>query len=84
MRAVALLALALTLTPFPAAANDLTREGVKKNLEASSWDFAGMYEGKTFSYASHKVPMARIFKASAAQNQWNPITPWMNVDEELK
>jgi len=67
-----------------AASGDLTREGVKKALEKSTWDFEGMYEGAAFSYASHKVPMARIFKASFAQKRWNAITPWLNVDEELK
>jgi len=66
------------------ASGDLTREGVKTALEKSTWDFAGMYEGKKFSYASHKVPMARIFKASFAQKQWNAVTPWMNADDELK
>ena len=63
---------------------DLTREGVKKALEKSTWDFEGMYEGASFSYASHKVPMARIFRASFAQKRWNAITPWLNVDKELK
>jgi branched-chain amino acid transport system substrate-binding protein len=67
-----------------AASGDLTREGVKKALEKSVWDFDGMYEGETFSYASHKVPMARIFKASFAQKRWNAISPWLNVDKELK
>ena len=67
-----------------AASGDLTREGVKKALEKSSWDFNGMYEGRKFSYASHKVPMARIYKASFTQKQWNVITPWLDADEELK
>ena len=67
-----------------AASGSLTREGIRKALDAATWDFLGKYEGKKFSYASHKVPMARIFKASFAQKQWNPITPWLNVDEELK
>jgi branched-chain amino acid transport system substrate-binding protein len=66
------------------AAGALTREGVRKALEGSTWDFNGMYEGKKFSYASHKVPMARIFKASLAEKQFKPISPWLNVDEELK
>jgi hypothetical protein len=43
-----------------------------------------MYEGRKFSYASHKVPMARIYKASFTQKQWNVITPWLDADEELK
>jgi branched-chain amino acid transport system substrate-binding protein len=67
-----------------AASGDLTREGIKKALEKSTWDFEGMYGGASFSYASHKVPMARIFKASVAQQRWNAITPWLNVDQELK
>ena len=66
------------------ASGDLTREGVKKALEKSTWDFAGMYEGRKFSYASHKVPMIRVFKASFSQRRWNAITPWLNVNEELK
>jgi branched-chain amino acid transport system substrate-binding protein len=66
------------------ASGDVSREGMKKALEKSTWDFDGMYEGRKFSYASHKVPMARIYKASFAQKQWNPITPWLNADEELK
>jgi branched-chain amino acid transport system substrate-binding protein len=66
------------------ASGDLTREGVKKALEKATWDFAGMYEGRKFSYASHKVPMIRIFKASYAQKRWNAISPWLNADEELK
>jgi branched-chain amino acid transport system substrate-binding protein len=66
------------------ASGDVSREGVKKALEKSTWDFDGMYEGRKFSYASHKVPMARMYKASFAQKQWNAITPWLNADEELK
>jgi branched-chain amino acid transport system substrate-binding protein len=66
------------------ASGDMSREGVKKALERSVWDFNGMYEGKKFSYMSHRVPMARIFKASFSQKRWNPISPWINADEELK
>jgi len=67
-----------------AAAGDLSREGVKKALENSVWDFNGMYDGRKFSYKSHKVPMARIYRASAAKKEWDPITPWLDADEELK
>lgn len=66
------------------AAGDISREGVKKALERSVWDFGGMYEGRRFSYASHRVPMARIFKASFPQKRWNPISTWINADEEVK
>ncbi len=67
-----------------AGTGDFSRAGVKKAMENSVWDFYGMYEGKKFSYQSHKNPMARIFKASAAKKEWDAITAWLNVDEELK
>ncbi|MBW1682264.1 MAG: ABC transporter substrate-binding protein, partial [Deltaproteobacteria bacterium] len=44
-------------------AGNLTREGVKKALDTMVWDFKGMFDGKTFSYKSHTVPMFQIFQA---------------------
>jgi len=44
-------------------AGELTRLGVKKALDNMVWDFNGMFGGKTFSYASHTIPMQRIFYA---------------------
>ncbi len=44
-------------------AGDLTREGVNKALNNMVWDFNGMFGGKEFSYASHTIPMLRIYLA---------------------
>jgi ABC-type branched-subunit amino acid transport system substrate-binding protein len=72
-------------------AGDLTREGVKKALDTMVWDFKGMFDGKTFSYKSHTIPMLRIFKANVKMVEVEgkpvptgavlPITEWINTDE---
>jgi len=72
-------------------AGDLTREGVKKALDTMVWDFKGMFDGKTFAYKSHTIPMLRIFKANVKMVQVEgkpvptgaalPITDWINTDE---
>lgn len=44
-------------------AGNLTREGVKNALDNMVWDFKGTFDGKTFSYKSHTIPMMRMFRA---------------------
>jgi hypothetical protein len=44
-------------------AGELTRLGVKKALDRMVWDFMGTFDGRTFSYKSHTIPMMRMFKA---------------------
>ncbi len=65
-------------------AGELTREGMKKALENLTWDFNGVFEGKSFSYKSHTIPMVRLYKAQAKENKWQPIGEWINVNEEFK
>ena len=65
---------------------DLSRAGVKKALDNLVWDFHGMYGGKTFSYASHFIPMVRLFQANvkvkpALTGSWTPISEWINTQE---
>jgi hypothetical protein len=74
---------------------EISREGVKKALDNMVWDFKGMFEGKTFSYKSHTVPMLRIFKAKVKMAKIQtaegektvptggvyPISDWINTDE---
>jgi branched-chain amino acid transport system substrate-binding protein len=72
-------------------AGDLTRAGVKKSLDTMVWDFKGMFEGKTFSYKSHTIPMLRMYKANVKMVEVEgkpvptgavvPITDWINTDE---
>ncbi|MBW2007159.1 MAG: ABC transporter substrate-binding protein, partial [Deltaproteobacteria bacterium] len=72
-------------------AGNLTREGVKKALDTMVWDFKGMFDGKTFSYKSHTVPMFQIFQAKVKMVKLGgkmvptggvyPITDWINTDE---
>jgi branched-chain amino acid transport system substrate-binding protein len=72
-------------------AGELTREGVKKALDRMVWDFNGMFDGKTFSYKSHTIPMMRMFKASVKMVKMGdkmvptggvtPVGPWVNTDE---
>ena len=69
----------------------LTREGVKKALDNLVWDFNGMFDGKTFSYKSHTVPMMRMFKAHVKMvtikgkkvptGKVVPIGDWLNTDD---
>lgn len=70
---------------------ELTREGVKKALDNMVWDFKGMFDGKTFSYKSHTIPMLQIFKAHVKMVKMGdkmvptgavvPISDWINTDE---
>ena len=70
---------------------ELTREGVKKALDNMVWDFEGMFDGQTFSYKSHTIPMLRIFKAHVKMVKMGdkmvptgavvPISDWINTDE---
>ncbi|MBW2061053.1 MAG: hypothetical protein JRI95_05740, partial [Deltaproteobacteria bacterium] len=72
-------------------AGELTRLGVKKALDNMVWDFKGLFEGKTFSYKSHTIPMLRMFKAHVKMVEVKgkkfptgkvvPITDWINTDE---
>ena len=70
---------------------ELTRLGVKKALDNMVWDFKGMFDGKTFSYKSHTIPMLRMFKAKVKMVKMGdkmvptggvyPIGDWINTDE---
>ena len=69
----------------------LTREGVRKALDGLVWDFNGMFDGKTFSYKSHTIPMMRMFKAHVKMVPYKgkkvptgrvvPIGEWLNTDD---
>ena len=68
----------------------LSREGVKKALDNLVWDFKGMFDGQTFSYKSHTVPMLRIMKAKVKMVKMgdkmvptgsvDPVSDWINTD----
>ena len=70
---------------------DLTREGVKKALDNMVWDFMGMFDGQTFSYKSHTIPMMRMYKAHVKMVNYKgkkvptgtltPLGGWINTDE---
>jgi hypothetical protein len=72
-------------------AGELTREGVKKALDNMVWDFKGMFDGKSFAYKSHTIPMVRIYKAQVKMVKDGgkpkptgtliPLTEWINLDE---
>lgn len=72
-------------------AGNLTREGVNQALNSLVWDFKGMFDGKTFSYKSHTIPMARLYKASVKMvtvkgktvptGKLAPLGGWINMDE---
>jgi len=72
-------------------AGDLTREGVKKALDNLVWDFKGMFDGKTFSYKSHTIPMMHMYRAEVKMVEKDgkkvptggvvPIGDWVNTDE---
>jgi len=70
---------------------ELTREGVKKALDNLVWDFKGMFDGRTFAYKSHTIPMLRMYKAQVKMVKMGdkmvptgavvPIGDWINTDE---
>ena len=72
-------------------AGDLTREGIKKAMDKMVWDFKGMFDGKTFSYKSHTIPMLRIYQAKVKMvkmgdkevptGMWVPLGGWINTEE---
>lgn len=72
-------------------AGALTRAGVKKALDTMVWDFHGLFDGKTFSYKSHTIPMVRIFKAESKmvevggkkvpKGSFQPLTDWIDTDQ---
>jgi hypothetical protein len=72
-------------------AGDLTREGVKRALDTMTWDFKGMFDGKSFAYKSHRVPMLRLFQYKIKIVKMKgkpiptgavvPISDWVNTDE---
>jgi len=72
-------------------AGDLSREGVKKALDNLVWDFHGMFDGKTFNYKSHTIPMMRMYKAHVKMVKMGdkmvptggltPVGDWINTDE---
>jgi hypothetical protein len=69
----------------------LTRAGVKKALDNLVWDFNGMFDGKTFSYKSHTIPMLHMYKAKVKMVDMEgkkvptggvyPLGEWVNTDE---
>jgi branched-chain amino acid transport system substrate-binding protein len=72
-------------------AGDVSREGVKKALDSLVWDFHGMFDGQTFSYKSHTIPMMRMYKAHVKMVKMgdkmvptgglDPVGAWVNTDE---
>jgi len=72
-------------------AGDLSREGIKKALDNMVWDYNGMFDGQTFSYKSHTIPMMRMFKAhvkmatvsgkSVPTGYLEPLGDWINTDK---
>jgi len=72
-------------------AGKLTRAGVKQVLDTMVWDFHGLFDGKTFSYQSHTIPMVRIFRAESRmvevggkrvpKGTLHPLTDWMDTDK---
>jgi len=72
-------------------AGELTREGVKKALDTMTWDFKGLFDGKSFSYKSHTIPMVRIFRAESKMVDQGgkqvpkgtlvPLSDWIATDE---
>ena len=72
-------------------AGDLSRSGINKALENMVWDFMGMYDGQTFSYSTHTVPMLRLYKAKVKMvemggkkvptGMWVPLGGWVNTDK---
>ena len=72
-------------------AGKLTRAGVKQVLDTMVWDFHGLFDGKTFSYQSHTIPMVRIFRAESKtvevggkrvpKGTLHPLTDWMDTDK---
>lgn len=72
-------------------AGELTRAGVKKALDNMVWDFHGLFDGKSFSYKSHTIPMVRIFRAESKsvevdgkrvpRGSLHPLTDWIETDK---
>ena len=72
-------------------AGDLTREGIKRAMDNMVWDFNGMFDGKTFAYKSHTIPMLRLYEAKVKMvdmggkkiptGMWVPISDWINTEE---
>ncbi|MCP4750137.1 MAG: ABC transporter substrate-binding protein [Proteobacteria bacterium] len=72
-------------------AGDLSREGIRNALENLVWDFKGTFDGKTFSYKSHTIPMMRMYKAHVKMVKYKgkkvpmggmtPLGDWINTDE---
>ncbi|NWF54812.1 MAG: ABC transporter substrate-binding protein [Syntrophaceae bacterium] len=76
-------------------AGQLTREGVKKVLDDMIWDYHGLFDGRSFAYKSHTIPMLRIYRCKVEKEvekagrkvgvgTWLPISPWINAEIELK
>ncbi len=72
-------------------AGDLSRKGVKNALDNMVWDFMGMFDGQSFSYKSHTIPMMRMYRAHVEMvkvkgkrlptGYMTPIGGWLNSDE---
>ena len=70
---------------------DLSREGVKKALDNLVWDFKGMFDGQTFSYQSHTIPMLRVMKGNVKMVKMGDkmvptggltaVSDWINTDK---
>ena len=55
------------------------------------WDFFGMFDGKTFAYKTHTIPMLRLYKAKVKMVKmgdktvptgvWVPLGDWVNTAE---
>ena len=72
-------------------AGALNRAGIKKALDSMVWDFYGLFDGKSFSYKSHTIPMVRIFRAESKtvdldgkrvpKGVLHPLTDWIDTDK---
>lgn len=72
-------------------AGELSRLGIKKALDAMVWDFNGLFDGKTFSYKSHTIPMVRIYRAESKtveaggkrvpKGVLHPISDWIDTSK---
>jgi len=71
-------------------AGGISRENVKKALDTMTWDFNGMFGGKSFTFKSHTIPMVRLHQAKVTivdmggkkvpTGMQVPISDWINTE----
>lgn len=72
-------------------AGEITRASIKEALDDLVWDFNGMFDGQTFSYKSHTIPMMRLYKANVKMvemggktvptGKLTPVGEWINANK---